>query len=285
MPVDGEGKLQPALLSNIKQQISLVPEFVVSKAGNAHEKQDQKNGWLERRAADTYDQMLPAFEGVSFKERVAQLPPGSVWLDYGCGDAAVALQQVKQEHPDLVCEGVTYPVERDNLETPVGVTLTREDGDDFLVHHVGQYDLITCNQSLRYSPDQLATLKRAYRALKENGVLLVDFVANASMPLIDQAGNVVDPQELLKVLQKKGYHVEIKTLQDSWVKYFAYTFAIRRTSEKAMLKIPVRLVKVPEMTLSRIERFDTEFKLLGTELPGASYVYQLENGSLTSDSL
>jgi ubiquinone/menaquinone biosynthesis C-methylase UbiE len=155
------------------------------------------------------------------------------------------------------------------------VTVYREDGDDFLAHRVDTYDLITAVQSLRYSPDQLATLKRAYRALKPGGILLVDMVVNLNMPLIDAQGKFVDPKELEKKLLEAGYPVAMKVKSDVLNKYAGYSFAVKKTADKPRLKLPIRLVKIPELELDYMDLIDTEYRGLGQLLPYINYVYQL----------
>ncbi len=274
--MDNKDLIQRVSLKDIRGQKRRVGSYINYRAGiDAHKPEPSPGAWFERRSSIEYEEKLPHFHGLSFQDYIQRLSPGSIWLDYGCGDAAVALQEIKQDNFEIVCEGVTYPIERQQIPLFTDIKVYREDGDDFLNHHIGCYDLITAVESIRYHPDQLATIKRAYRALKEDGVLLVDIIPNASMPLVGKDGKMIHPQLLETALKNKGYDIEIQMKEDPSTKYNAYSVAIRKSKGQPLLKIPVRLIRIRELDMDFFKRFDTDFGTLGLNLPGINYVYQL----------
>jgi len=223
--------------------------------------------WMETREFDDYNTWLPSFENQSFSKLLEQLPPEASWLDIGCGDAAVALRAGKLKHPQLDCVGVTYPVERTELPHLDEICLIREDGDAFLGRTHRAFELITAVQSIKYFPDQLATIKKAYRRLKPGGVLLVDWVANSSMPMLNEKAQMVNPKLLEKYLLNAGYDVEIAVKPRRSPVYDAYSLAIRKTH--LTLKLPIRLVTVS----AEIQRNTFDLHRLGSFLPNCRYVY------------
>jgi ubiquinone/menaquinone biosynthesis C-methylase UbiE len=265
---------QPSL-SEIRRQYAGVGQMIAEQAQDAHLNDNTSTHWLERRGAATYDDVLPEFESKSFRQHIANLPSGAVWLDHGCGDAARALHEVHQQRPDLVCEGVTYPVDRNDLPDHGDVTVYRQDADQFLTAHQNRYDLITSSQAIRYAPDAFATLKRMYRSLRTGGVLLVDMIYNDSMPLVQKSGGPINPEVIQDYLRKRGYQCEVVAMEDFGQKYEMFSFAIRKSADKSLLKLPVRLVRIPELELSRSGRIMSQFPSLGAQKPNqTNYVYE-----------
>ncbi|CAN5352463.1 hypothetical protein BH10PAT1_BH10PAT1_7270 [soil metagenome] len=272
-----DSTLSPVSISDIKDQRSGLSSFVSRKAGKSHLVDEDFSAWKERRHFSDYEESLPKFHNESVKNIIDKLPAGARILDYGCGDAAIALQDIKSKYPYIICNGVTYPVDRDQLPRFTDIKVYREDGDTFLNKHKEQYDLIMAVQSIRYSPDYFATIKKAYRALKPGGILLIDMVQNASMPLVKNDGSLVNPKSLEFKLEAENYDVEIKNISDDRLADFlSYSFAIRKTEDKPTLKLPVKLVVIPEIKMPIEDRFDTKIPLLGIQMNKINYVYQLD---------
>lgn len=250
-------------------------QLIQEEAGNTHLADAFIYRWIERRDKKAYEALLPSFRNRKFLDIIYALSSGSRWLDYGCGDAAIALQEVSKLNLEIICDGITFPLNRQNLPEIFGVSVYRTEGEKFLLQHINYYDLITSVQAMRYSPDQLSVLKKAYRALKINGILLVDSIVNASMPIVDEEFKIIDPKILENKLIQLGYAVEIKN-KNQQKGFFDYSLAIQKIIEKPKLTIPVRLITMAEF-LKRTTLGQNGLQYLGTLLPDIQYVYQLVN--------
>lgn len=230
-------------------------------------------GWIETRTLPECQTMLPTFRGQKLEDLVSGLQQEAVVLDYGCGDKVVALSELSSKFPQINCEGVTYPLPRNDLpQHEPGVVVFRQDGDSFLRKNTNRYDLIYSVQAFRYSPDHFRTLKLAYGALKKGGVLLVDRIFDSARPLIHKDGSVVTSAELQKILIDLGYQVEIEIGEDDIDRTFS--IAIKKTANH--LKLPFRLVNHPDLKKELFQRFDTPFEAIGVDHPTEiNYVYEL----------
>lgn len=267
----------PALVSDVKRARKDLSIYLKHRAGNAHIDQDFQS-WPERRSLDDCIKLLPHINGQGLREIAEKLQAESHVLDYGCGDAAVALSQFRQEFPYLVCEGVTYPVDRDNLpKHESGITVYRQDGDEFLRQNVNRYDLIYSVQAFRYSPDHFRSLKLAYMALKKNGILLIDAIIDSSRPLVHKDGTVVTGAELQQILIKNGDEAEVISIDDSTGIFRYFSIAMKKTHNR--LKLPFKLVKRPELEKTLFQRFNTPFEAIGFDQSAeVGYVYELMEG-------
>jgi hypothetical protein len=266
---------EPATIQDIKQGRDNLPGYLAQRAGNSHREEVDYSAWRERRTLAEVIDLLPVFHGKNLKKIAENLSPGSLVLDYGCGDAAVALSEFHNQFPDLICEGVTYPVQRDNL--PVlskDIHVYRQDGDEFLRQNKSKYALVYTSQAFRYSLDHFRSLKFAFSALQENGILLVDHLFDSSRPLLHQDGRPVTGEELQALLLKDEYDAEVigKVEDDGITRLFS--IAIRKNKNR--LTLPFRLVKHPDLKKEFLQRLDTPFEAVGSDQAAkVSYFYEL----------
>lgn len=241
--------------------------------------------WNEIRTLDEVNNNLPKFHEKSLTQLVKTLPPHSRIWDLGSGDRAIALSELVSSYPELHLQGVgvTLPLERENIDHPDNVAIVRMDVEEYLrtYDRSERPDIIYMSRLLEWVPHPLSTIKKAYNALANDGILLVDAMLNEMFPLISPEGNVLHPNLLEKELKKDGYDVQIVTDEGEDTKIpETYSFAIRKTENHSRLRLPIRPVPPEEVNIDLMNRSaDSPF---ANVLKNTQYVYMLTPQLTTS---
>lgn len=259
------------IIDAVKEQQETFLSWAEQSSRGAHN--DRVGSWVENRHLSEVLEDLPKYQGRGLLDLLRSLPRRyRNVVDLGSGDNAVALSELVSTRPridGLTAVGVTLPLDRKDLKRPPkGVKVIRQDVDEFL-HSINtgkgkKPNVIFAEKTLRWVSNPFSTWKQAYRALDVGGYLLIDEIYNGQMPLLDSKGKAADPKILEARLKKAGYEIEIIGKKPNATGVVdTYSIAMRKSSGKPTLRLPVKLVTAKELglTLSDVSsRWKTSFR-------------------------